>query len=151
MPSSAPLVKAALVTQLGVLYPAPTLVSYGDPAEYQPEELVSVMGQHVVIDRPTSGTNRPREEMVETTVEISVYVGGSTDVQQIATERAYVILSGLQDYFKTKPNETLGGACREALVTAYDLTESLSLSPDTGRVTGQVATIAVIVTSHARI
>jgi hypothetical protein len=151
MPSSAPLVKAAIVALIASQDSPGTYASYGDPGFYQVNEIVVAGNQKVQITRPTSANTRPREEQVDTDVIFSVFAPGGPDQQQVATERAYALLGTFADYFKTKPNETLSGACREAWVSAYDLVESISVHPDTDEVVGRVSEITAIVTSHARI
>jgi hypothetical protein len=91
--------------------------------------------------------SRPVEELVEMDLTISCYRPGGTEVQQDATEAAFVMLGTFRDHFKTRPNETLGGACRTARVTNYDLFED----DDPEAVTdGRLAQILLTLTIHAR-
>ena len=145
-------VKAALITTLTTLFPSPTLVSYGAPGAYQPDEIVAVGEQRFEVTRPTMGTNRSREEAVETDVTFSVFSSGGDTAQQVATERVYAMALALDEHFRTKPNETLGGACRDAWVTGGDLREAKATpSPAAGSgVSGRVSELTVTVTTVAR-
>jgi hypothetical protein len=68
------------------------------------------------------------------------------------------MLSAFADYFKTKPNEVLSGACREALVTAYDDAGGVGAtyeadvdSPGGFIVTGRLIEITAVLTTRTRI
>lgn len=145
-------VKAALVALLPTIYPAATLVSYGLPGAYLPDSIVYVSDQRFDITKPTMGTNRSREEVVETEVTYSIFVPGDVEAQKTATETAYSLALLLDEYLRVKPNETLGGACREAWVSAGELLEAKAGTTETGAngVAGRVATLTVIVTTTAR-
>lgn len=152
MASSAPGVKSALKSVLEGLFPAPTLVSYGAPGQYQPDEIVGVLNQRTAVSRPTMGTARSREEVVETDVVFSIFAPGDETQQVVATERAYAMGEALADHFRTKPNETLSGACREAWVSGHSLLEARVVSPDDNTtVLGRTAELTVTVTSYARV
>lgn len=154
MGSAFPAVKRALVSTLQGLYtdltPQP-LISYGDPGTYQPNQIVAVMGATTVYERPTMSTARPREEVMVVEVVMSVFAPGTETQQQTATEAAYVLHDRFADYFKTKPNETLGGACREAWVSGHDLTESQAINPQSNAITGRIAEIRAQVTVRTRV
>lgn len=160
MPSSIPAVRAALVNVMNGLYQAPTLVLYGPSGADLPDEIVGLRGSKVPeIQRPVSTPTRIREEVVETEVGFSVWTEDATgeDDQRIY-ERAFTLLGLLADYFKTKPNETLGGACREALVTSYEDGGGVSTyfreDPDTPGefiANGRLIELVAVVTSKARI
>ncbi len=151
MGSAGPAIKAAVVNVLKTLYPAPTLTSYGDPGVYQPNEIVAVMGMKMQISLPVGSTARTREETTEVEVVFSVFASGGDPAQRAATERAFALLAPFTDYFKTKPNETLSGACRNAWVSSYNLVETNAQDPASGANTGQVAEITAVVTAHTRI
>ena len=53
--NSAPAVKSALVALMNALWDAPTLVTYGAPGSYLPDEIAAVMGQRIEVTRPTMG------------------------------------------------------------------------------------------------
>jgi hypothetical protein len=82
------------------------------------DEIVGLAGTHDEDRAADVDAARTREEIVETRRRL-LGLDRRTDPSQdqVITERAYAMLSAFADYFKTKPNETLGGACREALVT----------------------------------
>lgn len=155
MTSSAPAVKAALKAQLATLFPPPVVVSYGLPGAHIPDEIIVVGDQNVEVGRPTMGTARSREEVVETVVTVSIYRTGDETVQQVATERAWEVFDSLSQWFRTKPNETLGGACREAWVTSGALVESVvheqgTEDGDDLYPMGRAADLTVVVTSLNR-
>lgn len=115
-------VKAALAVVLGQLYPDAD-TSYGEPGTVQTAQVVFIGDAHVSIDRPTmGGAKRSREHSIDLDVVLSAYVF-DTD-QQAATEAALGLLAQLDDYLRTRGNETLGGACRDAWVSSYDLAEN---------------------------
>jgi hypothetical protein len=153
MPSAVPAVKAYLVkTVLPALFPPPVLASYGAPGIDQPDIIVGVGNAETEIERPAAATSRPREEVTTLTVIFSVFAGGDETVQELVTETAFAMLGTFADYFKTKPNETLGGACREAWVSSYTLDEAVATAPnDTTVITGRVAEITAVLTVKARI
>ena len=147
MTTSAPLVKAYLVdTVFPLLFPD-TLAAYGVPGSYQPNEIAAVRDQRFETSRPTMG-QRTREDAVETDITFSVFVPG--DDQRTATERAFEMAAALDEHLRTSPNETLGGATRDAWVGAGELVESKATPPTGTGVTGRVAELTVILTTLAR-
>lgn len=151
MSSAIPAVKAALVSALQGMFPAPVLVSYGPPGSYQPDVIVAVMDSRIQIERPVMSQARPREEVSEVDVVFSVWQAGTETVQQSATEQAFSMLGTFADYFKTSPNEKLGvSSVRESWVSAYDLQESTSYDNE-GAPSGRIAAITATVTVKARI
>jgi hypothetical protein len=148
MPSSAPAVKAALMSLLESLYDEPTLVCWGPPTTYQPSDIVSVGGQVVEFGAAPMAPTRPREEIVQTALTFSSF---TADTQQVATLRAFEMYDVLADHFKTAPNETLGGACREAIVSGFEVEEFVT-SPAVGSgVMGRTTAITATVTTRTRI
>ena len=149
--NSAPAVKSALVALMRSMWDAPTLVTYGAPGSYLPDEIAAVMGQRIEVTRPTMGTNRSREETVETDVTFSVFMPGADEAQQDATERAYAMALQLDERLRTAPNEALGGACRDAWTTRGELAESRwTSSPRGGSIAGRLAELTVTVVTVAR-
>ena len=150
MSVSAPLVKAALVdTVLTALFPG-VLVTYGEPGSYQPDEIIGVRDQTFEATRPTMG-QRSREEAVETVVTFSVFAAGDDGAQRTATERVYAMALALDEHLRVSPNETLGGACRDAWVGVGELLESKAApSANTSTVAGRVAELSVVVSTLAR-
>lgn len=148
---SAPRVKAALVEVLTALLETPNgdlVVTYGLPGQRQPAEIVAVLGQRTQIERPTVGTSRSREDIVATEIRVSVYLPGDESIQKTVTERAWTIVDSIAQHFRSRPNETLSGACRDAWVSSADAAEDVVRDQDV--VEGCVCEIAVTVTSLAR-
>ncbi len=144
MASAAPTLKAALVTELAVLFPAPTTVAYGPPGNYLDDEVVSVTDVVSSSEVATLSPNRTREETLDVTVIFSVTNGGGYEAQQTVTERAYAMVADLENYLKVT-DPTVGGTVRgNAGVVAHDMTES---APDGSR----NCQIVVTVRAHARI
>lgn len=122
--SAIPGVKAALVsTVLPALFPD-AQVTYGPPGSWLSEVVVAVGNAVVESTQQVMGTRRPRREDAEVEVVLSVFQAGGPEAQQAATEAAFSLLGTLADYFRTQGNETLGGACDNAMITAYALDES---------------------------
>ena len=143
--NSAPAVKSALVALMNALWDAPTLVTYGAPGSYLPDEIAAVMGQRIEVTRPTMGTNRSREETV------SVFMPGADEAQRDATERAYAMALQLDERLRSAPNEALSGACRDAWTVRGELVESrYTSSPGGGSVSGRLAELTVVVVTVAR-
>jgi hypothetical protein len=134
----------------------PVLVSLGKPGKYQPNAIVAVgMDVRMPIERPAMGTNRSREQTAEIAVVISVWAGGDEDSQPIVTAAALDLLSLLETHFRTSPNETLGGACREAWVSVGSLVQAPTYQeqddPKAPPIpTGRVAEIVATVTASIR-
>jgi len=145
-------VKAALVALLPTLYPATTLVTYGLPGAYLPDSIVYVGDQRFDTTKPTMGTNRSREEIVETEIVFSIFVPGDVEAQKTATDTAYTLALTLDDYLRVKPNETLSGACREAWISGGSLEETKAAPSESGSmgVAGRVSTLTTILTTTAR-
>jgi hypothetical protein len=134
------------------LFPVPTLVSFGDPGAYQPDVIVAVMGGRIPVGRPTAAPTRPRDKTCEVNVIISVYVPGSDGASQTsAWTIAQTMSDQLEGYFRTSPNETLSGACREAWVSETAPSFTNVRDPESGNQTGSVAEINVIITAAVRI
>jgi hypothetical protein len=133
------------------LFPPPVLVSFGDPGAYQPDVIVAVMGGQIPVARPTMGTNRSREKTVTMDVIISVFVAGGDPSQTSAWTTAQAMSDLLEAYFRTSPNETLSGACREAWVTNTAPVFSNARDAATGNQTGSICDITVTITAAVRI
>lgn len=120
--------KAALITDLQTLFPAPTLIAYGFPGTYLPDEIVAVRG--VTSDRefgPMS-TQRKLTETLAIDLVVSVASGGP-DSQQAATERAWDMLATIETYLSDvgvadSAQLTLSHSVWQAWVSHYDLVES---------------------------
>ena len=95
----------------------PVLVSLGAPGKYQPASLVAIgFDVRMPISRPTMGPNRSREQDAEIDVVMSAWVAGDEDSQATATTNALGLMSQLETYLRTSPNEKLGGACVDSWV-----------------------------------
>lgn len=125
------------------------LVSYGKPGSYQPDFIVALMNTRQPITRPTMGTNRSREKEAEIDFLFSCYVPGAEVAQQVATEACDDLIELLDAHFRTAPNETLDGACREAWVSNVEGPVP-DVITDKTRVTGKVAEAIVTVTVRIR-
>lgn len=128
----------------------PTLVCYGKPGKYQPGQIVAVMGARRPITQPTmGGSQRSRRTEAEFFVVFSVYVPGREEqAQVVASDACDDLIDLLESYFRTSPGETLGGACREALVTNVDGPEPDVIGSKSGAVAGCSATAVVTVTAR---
>lgn len=151
MPFAAGPVKDALHTLLGALVGPGTLVSYGPPGTHQPPDIVAVMGQRQSLAVGPMSPQRRQDETVETDVVVSCFRSGGPEAQQVATEAAYALGSLILDHFKSAPNETLGGACREARVTAGELVESVAAPMSGAGVAGRTADLTLTVVTVTRI
>ena len=131
---------------------APVLVTYGPPGTYQPENIVAVaMAVRQPIMRPTLGTARSREKDAEIDIAVSVFVPGPQAAQQTADEALIDLTDMLESYFRTAPNETLSGACREAWVSnIVGPTPTEAVDPQSGTVAGRIADATVTVTARIR-
>lgn len=135
---------------------AKVLVSMGDPGQYQAATIVAVgVDIRLPITRPTAGTGRSREQAAEIDVVISVYVPGGEEAQATANNAALTLQGLLETHFRTKPNEELGGACREAFPSNAHLVPSVAFQtfddPQVAPVvTGRIAENTVTVTAHIR-
>lgn len=123
MASAAPALKAALVTQLAVLFPAPTVVAYGPPGEYLDDEVVAVTDITTTSQVHTS-TTALREEVIDVTILFSVTNGGGAEIQQTVTERAYAMVASLENYLKVTSPTVGGTVLGNAGVIATELTEN---------------------------
>lgn len=149
----------AYLAVLQTLFPttanASTLVSPGDPGDYQPNLIIAVMGLKGPITQPTLGTNRSRDKRIQIGTIISAYQGGGPEVQQLANQTAWTAADLIEAYFRTSPNERLGGACYNSFVEVTDMTPSISWQrvedlPDPVPA-GRVAEIALTLTAWIRI
>jgi hypothetical protein len=99
-----------------------TLVSPGDPGNYEPDLIIAVMGIDLApITMPTMGTNRSRDKRYTQHVLVSAYVAGGPEAQAPAVANAVAAAELIEAYFRVSPNEKLGGACYNAFVSAMPL------------------------------
>jgi hypothetical protein len=117
-------VKAALLSALTTLYGTAVQVTYGMPGpELSSFDLVVIGDANVSVERPTMGTARSREHVIQQQIIFSCWrPGGPT--QQSATEASVAYMEQLSDYLRTSPNERLSGACRDSFISTYIVTET---------------------------
>ena len=151
MSLSAKDVKAALFTLCQQTLFTTATVVYGDPGSYTPDTIVSIGDQRLVFETGPMSPARPREEVVETDVIFTRFIGGDERAQVLATEAVYDMANQLAEHFRTKPNETLGGVCRDIHFTEGALVEGKA-SPTArgGGVAGRIAALSITLTSRAR-
>lgn len=152
MGSAVPALKSALLGVLRTLFPE-ARVSYGPPQSLA-DQMASVAGASVRHERPTAGgSTRSREEIAEIQVILSVAVAGDgeswDDAQQRATEDAYAMLDVLEDHFRDRTATTLGGACRDAIVSSHELAEYKTDAD--GYAAGRIGEITATITCRTRI
>lgn len=159
MPQSLRGVKDALFDACTTLYAAsvdangaPALVTFGPPGSNQPNAIVAVaMATRQPITRPTIGPNRSREKTAEIDVVFSIYVPGGETRQQVADDACNDLTDLLESYFRTSPNETLSGTCREAWVSSITGPDpTVATNPATGVVTGRISEATATITAAIR-
>jgi len=143
--SSAPTIKAALVTALRALFAEPVLVSYGIATVYQPDDIIAVTDVATTAGEITMAPIRRREEEHDITVMFSSYTG--VQDQQIATERTYAMLAVFEAWLVTDSGITINGTCRKAVLTSHELSEETDTDVLTN---GRVAEIRATVTCQSR-
>lgn len=132
----------------------PVHVSYGPPGTHQPHYIVGVaMEVRQPITTPTMSPRRSRERKAEIDSIISCYVPGTDkgQAQQAAADACDRLVGLFEDYFRTDPNQTLGGACRNSWVSHVDGPRlDLAVNPKSGAPTGRIAEATVTVTAEIR-
>lgn len=122
-------------------------VVFGQPATYNPDDIVSFGRLSVGQQAATLSTNRSREETLTLEVTVSCFLGGDEEAEIATAERAYELLRRIERHVRMT-DTTLGGIVRECALTSH---ESEGATPedliDQGRVTEVVATF----TAKARI
>lgn len=141
-------VKAALVdTVLPSLYPG-VQVTWGIPVVHQEADIISVLDGSSTIDIETA--SRYLDEDASLMIRVSCSRAGGDEAQRAASEAALAYLATLATYVQTRPNETLGGVCRWARVTAYALTEDGDDRQDDDPAPSRLAEIIATLTIRAR-
>lgn len=147
---------SALFTALGTLFPGPKqLVCEGDPGDYQPDLIVSMMGLRSPITQPTAGTTRSRDKRIEIDLAISSYVHGGPEAQAPAVQAAWDATDAIEAYLRAGNNSTLGGACYNSYLelgnmtplTAWETVEGFDEPAPVGR----IAAIDAVVKAWIRI
>jgi hypothetical protein len=134
---------------------SPVLATFEEPGQYQPAAIVAIMDTATQITRPTMGPNRSREMAAEVTVIVSVYVPGDQSAAKVATDSAFGLVTLLETYLRTSPNEQVGGASRDAWISKCDPVGSIAYAPSVDPneppvPTGRVTEVTVIVTALIR-
>lgn len=129
---------------------APVQVTYGVPGSYQAQNIAAVgISTQQPITQPTLGTNRSREKACSVTVTLSIFRAGDESAQQGASDDCDDLLDLLESYFRTSPNERLGGACRNSFVSSID-GPNLAAAYKSKAVVGYTATAVATVTIFVR-
>ena len=155
MSSAVPAIKLALKQLLYDLYTADgARIIYGPP-QGEADKMACIIGASARHERPTAGgAYRSREEEADVQVVLSVAVPGDVesfdDAAQMACEGVYEMFDRLEDHFRNRHAATLGGACRDAIVSSHELSEYASEDAD-GYITGRVAEITATITCRTRI
>lgn len=117
-------------------------VVFGQPATYNPDDIVSFGRITAGQDAATMGTNRSREESLTLDVTVSCFMGGGEESEIASAQRAYELLRRIEHYVRMT-DTTLGGVVRMCVLTSH---ESEGATPEEiiseGRVTEVVATFA---------
>lgn len=122
-------------------------VVYGQPANYQPEDIVAFGRLTTGQDAATLGTNRSREETLTLDVIVSCFRGGSEDAEIVTAERAYDLLRRIEHYARME-DTTLGGIVRTCVLSSH---ESEGATPEETLDEGRVTEVAATFTAKARI
>src|SRR4051794_27874611 len=147
---------SALFAALGGLFQGQgQLVCEGDPGDYQPDLIVSMMGLRAPITQPTAGATRSRDKRIEIDLAISAYVHGGPEAQAPAVQAAWDAADAIEAYLRTGNNITLGGACYNAFLelgnmtplTAWETVEGFDDPVPAGR----IAAIDAVVKAWIRI
>lgn len=94
------------------------LVSFGAPASLEPEDVIGIMAISSEQNVATLG-NRSREEMLTLEVLVSCFRGGGGDMEQIASDRAYLLLGMIEQYARLT-DTTFGGTVRQCFLTGHE-------------------------------
>jgi hypothetical protein len=137
---------------------SPVLALFGMPDQYQPQCMVAVLGAggQRGVTRPTMGTNRSRELMIEIEVMFSVYVEGGQEAHATCMTTMAALIRLFEEYMRTSPNEKLGGACYDSWVSDVGaLAPTIAYDPDSVQAgqpvpTGRVVETSTVVTAKIR-
>jgi hypothetical protein len=122
-------------------------VVFGQPATYQPEDIISFGRLSVGQAAATMSTNRSREETITLEVTVSCFLGGDEDAEIATAERAYELLRRIEHHVRMT-DTTLGGVVRECALTSH---ESEGATPEELTEQGRVTEVAATFTAKARI
>ncbi|MGZ6788379.1 MAG: hypothetical protein ACXVGQ_00345 [Mycobacteriaceae bacterium] len=98
----------------------PALVCVAKPGQFQPNTIIAVgwAVRQPQILRPTMGPGRSREVAAEIDVVMSYFAPGDESAQITALDGVHALQAQLDTYLRTGTNNVLGGACRDAYVSA---------------------------------
>lgn len=149
--SAVPALKSALATVARTLWPDAQTYR-ATPQIDRPRDLAVIGDAKTTITRPTSGgAIRSREEAAEVEIIVSSYRPGDSDAsQQAASEAAWAMVDQLHDWLRIRGNETLGGICRDAWMSAADDTD-YPLTDESGLTVGRCCDITMTITANTRI
>lgn len=122
-------------------------VVFGQPATYQPEDIVSFGRLSVGQAAATMSTNRSREETLTLEVTVSCFMGGDEDAEFATAERAYELLRRIEHHVRMT-DTTLGGVVRQCFLTNH---ESEGATPEDLIEQGRVTEVVATFTAQARI
>lgn len=122
-------------------------VVFGQPTNYNPDDIVSFGRLTAGQDAATLSTNRSREETLTLDVTVSCFRGGSEDAEITTAERAYDLLRRIEHYARIE-DTTLGGIVRTCVLTSH---ESEGATPEDLIEDGRVTEIVATFTAKARI
>lgn len=122
-------------------------VVYGQPTNYEPDDIVSLGRLTAGQETATLGTNRSREETLTLDVTVSCFQGGNEDAEIATAERAYDLLRRIEHHVRIT-DTTLGGVIRTCVLTSH---ESEGATPEDLIEQGRVTEVVATFTAHARI
>ncbi len=122
-------------------------VVFGQPATYQPDDIISFGRITIGQDAATMSTNRSREETLTVEVTISCARGGDEDAEIACSERCYELLRMIERYVRMT-DTTVGGTVRQCFLTSH---ESDGSTPEEFLEQGRVIDVTATFTASARI
>ena len=95
------------------------LVCYGHPGTEQPDDIVS-FGRVTSTQEPgpMSSTNRSRTNTLTVDLTISIYRAGGPEQEKAAGDRAYALLSAIEEYVRVT-DTTVGGNVLWCFLTSH--------------------------------
>lgn len=122
-------------------------VVFGQPATYNPDDIVSFGRLTVGQQAATMSTNRSREETLTVEVTVSCFLGGDEEAEIATAERAYELLRRIEHHVRMT-DTTLGGVVRQCLLTSH---ESEGATPEDLIEQGRVTEVVATFTAQARV
>jgi len=122
-------------------------VVFGQPATYNPEDIVSFGRLSAGQAAATLSTNRSREETLTLEVTVSCFLGGDEEAEIATADRAYELLRRIERHVRMT-DTTVGGTVRECVLTSH---ESEGATPEDLIEQGRVTEVVATFTAKARI